>query len=168
MSARVRKRVAARRCVVITMEGDCAGTADLRTRPGELHEEDDRACSRPAYGRHCCTARRPEHAGQAASDADDVKVPNTDFTTVLCRRMPSIGPPSFRIPRVQPHCPAPRRFQETARPAMETSRRALQKVGVRRCAGRPLGRVIHDRAKGSEKPKATNVALDGLGGKKYD
>ena len=36
----------------------------------------------------------PEHAGQAASDADDVKVPNTDFTTVLCRRMPSIGPPS--------------------------------------------------------------------------
>ena len=57
MSARVRNRVAARRCVVITMEGDCAGTADLRTRPGELHEEDDRACSRPAYGRHCCTAR---------------------------------------------------------------------------------------------------------------
>ena len=46
---------------------------------------------------------------------------------------------------------------------METSRRALQKVGVRRCAGRPLGRVIHDRAKGSEKPKATNVALDGEG-----
>ena len=38
----------------------------------------------------------PEHAGQAASDADDVKVPNTDFTTVLCRRMPSIGPLSFR------------------------------------------------------------------------
>ena len=27
----------------------------------------------------------PEHAGQAASDADDVKVPNTDFTTVLCK-----------------------------------------------------------------------------------
>ena len=25
----------------------------------------------------------PEHAGQAASDADHVKVPNTDFTTVL-------------------------------------------------------------------------------------
>ena len=96
MSARVCERVAARRCVVITMEGDCAGTADLRTRPGELHEEDDRACSRPAYGRHCCTARRPEHAGQAASDADDVKVPNTDFTTVLCTRMSSIGPPSFR------------------------------------------------------------------------
>ena len=38
----------------------------------------------------------PEHAGQAASDADHVKVPNTDFTTVLCRRMSSIGPPSFR------------------------------------------------------------------------
>ena len=38
----------------------------------------------------------PEHAGQAASDADDVKVPNTDFTTVLCTRMSSIGPPSFR------------------------------------------------------------------------
>ena len=82
MSARVRKRVAARRCVVITMEGDCAGTADLRTRPGELHEEDDRACSRPAYGRHCCTARACWP--QAASEADDVKVPNTDFTTVLC------------------------------------------------------------------------------------
>ena len=38
----------------------------------------------------------PERAGQAASDADDVKVPNTDFTTVLCRRMSSIGPASFR------------------------------------------------------------------------
>ena len=38
----------------------------------------------------------PEHAGQAARDADHVKVPNTDFTTVLCRRMSSIGPPSFR------------------------------------------------------------------------
>ena len=38
----------------------------------------------------------PEHAGQAASDADHVKVPNTDFITVLCRRMSSIGPPSFR------------------------------------------------------------------------
>ena len=38
----------------------------------------------------------PEHAGQAASDADDVKVPNTDFTTVLCTRTPCIGPPSFR------------------------------------------------------------------------
>ena len=38
----------------------------------------------------------PEHAGQAASDADHVKVPNTDFITVLSPRMPSIGPPSFR------------------------------------------------------------------------
>ena len=27
----------------------------------------------------------PEYAGQAASNADDVKVPNTDFTTVLCK-----------------------------------------------------------------------------------
>ena len=46
---------------------------------------------------------------------------------------------------------------------METSRRALQKVGVRRCAGRPLGRVIYDRAKGSEKGRATYVALHCLG-----
>ena len=38
----------------------------------------------------------PEHAGQAASDADHVKVPHTDFTTVLCTRTPCIGPPSFR------------------------------------------------------------------------
>ena len=38
----------------------------------------------------------PEHAGQAASDADHVKVPNTDFITVLSPRTPSIGPPSFR------------------------------------------------------------------------
>ena len=38
----------------------------------------------------------PEHAGQAASDADHVKVPNTDCITVLCTRMSSIGPPSFR------------------------------------------------------------------------
>ena len=46
---------------------------------------------------------------------------------------------------------------------METSRRALQKVGVRRCAGRPLGRVIHDRAKGSENGRYTYVYLDGEG-----
>ena len=49
-----------------------------------------------------------------------------------------------------------------ARPAMETSRRALQKVGVRHCAGRPLGRVIHDRAKGSENGRYTYVYLHGL------
>ena len=53
--------------------------------------------------------------------------------------------------------------RETARPAMETSRRALQKVGVRRCAGRPLGRVIYDRAKGSENGRGTFVPLHGLG-----
>ena len=103
----------------------------------------------------------PEHAGQAASDADHVKVPNTDFITVLCTRMSSEHR-ATEFPRVQPHCPAPRRFQETARPAMETSRRALQKVGVRRCAGRPLGRVIHGRAKGSENGRYTYVYLDGL------
>ena len=105
----------------------------------------------------------PEHAGQAASDADDVKVPNTDFTTVLCTRMSSMA---TEFPRVQPHCPAPRRFQETARPAMETSRRALQKVGVRHCAGRPLGRVSYDRAKGSENGRGTFVPLHGLGDKR--
>ena len=49
----------------------------------------------------------PEHAGQAASDADDVKVPNTDFTTVLCRRTPCIGPPSFRESNRTRHCSAP-------------------------------------------------------------
>ena len=93
----------------------------------------------------------PEHAGQAASDADDVKVPNTDFTTVLSPRMSSIGPPSFRESNR-----AARRHGDFRKPLDQlwkrlSSRRALQKVGVRHCAGRPLGRVIHDRAKGSEK-----------------
>jgi len=63
----------------------------------------------------------PKYAGQAASDADDVKVPNTDFTTVL-RRMPS----TQHGPRVSESNRAVR--QETARPAMETSCRVLQKL----------------------------------------
>ena len=105
----------------------------------------------------------PEHAGQAASDADHVKVPNTDFITVLCTRMSSIGPPSFRESNR-----TARRHGGFRKPLDQlwkrlVARRALQKVGVRRCAGRPLGRVIHGRAKGSENGRSTYVDLDRLG-----
>ena len=51
---------------------------------GELHEEDDRAEHAHAQLTVVIVAP-PDQAGQAASDADDVKVPNTDFTTVLCK-----------------------------------------------------------------------------------
>ena len=56
----------------------------------------------------------PEHAGQAASDADDVKVPNTDFTTVLCRRTPCIGLDALRGRRFGLQCFAHRRLGDAS------------------------------------------------------
>ena len=91
----------------------------------------------------------PEYAGQAASDADDVKVPNTDFTTVLCTRMSSIGPPSFRESNqtARRHGGFRNSLDQLWKRLVALNKKLV--YGIAQVG--PLGRVIYGRAKGPEK-----------------